>query len=128
MNTYGNEETQTSSVWKYKDNAGVTNGATIATSVLGTSATGAQLSYQESNMTSLIPTAIAAGEKREFDFSLDGTLTSNRRTYYFRVVNADGTPLTNYTRYPTITVGVPNKKTMRGGKFFNYKSSQPFTF
>ena len=128
MNSFGAEETQSSSIWKYKDNSSVSNGAIIGTSVLGTSATGSQLTYQESNLTTLNPTAIAAGEKREFDFSLDGTLASNRRTYYFRLVNADGTPLTNYTRYPSITVGVPNQKVMRGGKFFNYKASQPFTF
>lgn len=128
MNTYGAEESQTTAAWRFKDNASVTDKTTITASVLGTSTSGDQMSYQESNITVLNPTALAVGEKREFDFSLDGTNASNRRTYYFRIVNADGTPLTNYTRYPSIHVGIPHQKVMRGGKYFYYKQAQPFTF
>ncbi len=128
INTFGNEETQTSAVWKFKDNASVSDGTTITSAVLGTSTSGNQMTYQESNPSSLIPTALAVGEKREFDFSLDGSRTSNRRTYYFRIVNADGTPMTNYTKYPSITVGVPNQKLMRNGKWFNYKKEQSVSF
>ncbi len=128
LNTFGNEETQSSAVWRFKDNTSVSDGTTITSAVLGTSTSGNQMTYQESNPTFLIPTALGVGEKREFDFSLDGSRASNRRTYYFRLVNADGTPMTNYTKYPSITVGVPNDKLMRGGKWFNYKKEQNVSF
>ena len=142
FNTYGQEQAYTvggtstvgwtdvgtTATWSFKDNAGVTDGVTITTALLSNSSSGSQQSYAESNPTALNPTAMASGAIREFDFSLNGTNASSRRTYYFRIVGKDGTPLTTYTRYPSITVGVPNEKYMRGGKWFNYKREREFDF
>jgi hypothetical protein len=87
--------------WRYFDNGGVANGATLTTSTL--SGTEALESYQEKDPTVKNPAGIPIGQDGEWDFALDPALASTT-TYYFRMVNIDNEPLSTYVNYPTITV------------------------
>lgn len=114
-----------SAAFTYFNNPGVVDGVTLTTNKL----TGAPVlqSYSESAPTVLNPNAVAAASKGEWDLALFiGAAPVN--TYYFRMVKADGTVLTTYTVYPTLTITAepPMDSVMRGGAFFAGESKQPY--
>ena len=97
-----NEPTHTAAnigVWQFYDNASVADGATITGTLLFASEVNE--SYGESNPTASNPNAIPVGQEGEWDYALDPASASSS-TYYFRMVESDGTPLNSYTNYPTI--------------------------
>jgi hypothetical protein len=89
-------------VWKFKANATPADGATVSSALL--TGTPALQSYAESNPTVNNPNALASAQRGEWDFSLDGSLASSGKDYYFRLVGGDDVPLTSYAAYPRVTV------------------------
>jgi hypothetical protein len=131
MLTYGSEEDQTidysAGKWKFYHNPTAADGAVITTLLLGGATT--KQSYQEANPTVSNPTATPIGGIGEWDFALDpGSICGG--TYYFRMTKSDGTTFTTYTNYPQLTIDipaiVPTDKVMRGGKWFNNETKQPY--
>lgn len=107
MNSFGTEQTQTSSPWGFYDNATPANGATLSSTLLTGSDT--VETYQESNPVPVNPNAISAGNQGEWDFSLSPTNATTGTTYYFRMAKPDGSALTTYSTYPQIlTNSAPN--------------------
>jgi len=88
-------------VWQFYDNGSIADGATITSTLL--SASEVNESYGESNPTASNPNAIPVGQEGEWDYALDPANASGT-TYYFRMVESDGTPLNSYTNYPTIII------------------------
>ena len=86
-------------VWQFYDNGSVANGATITSTLL--SASDVNESYGESNPTASNPNGITVGQEGEWDYALDPANISNT-SYYFRMVESDGTPFNSYANYPTI--------------------------
>lgn len=131
MLSFGSEEDQTidytAGKWKFYHNPTAASGATITTLLLGGATT--KQSYQEANPTASNPTATPIGGVGEWDFALDpGSICGG--TYYFRMVKDDGTTFTTYTNYPQLTINIPAivpiDKVMRGGKWFNNETKQPY--
>jgi hypothetical protein len=131
MLSYGSEEDQTidysAGKWKFYHNPTAADGAVITTLLLGGATT--KQSYQEANPTASNPTATPIGGIGEWDFALDpGSICGG--TYYFRMTKSDGTTFTTYTNYPQLTIDipaiVPTDKVMRGGKWFNNETKQPY--
>lgn len=92
-----------SEVWRGYNNS-ATDGDTIPSRVLST--TDVSLSYEEENNTATNTSAVTAGQEAEFDFVLLHSATSS--TYYcFRLINADGTLVNGYDRYPQLITNAP---------------------
>lgn len=131
MLTYGNQEDQTSDsdagVWQFYDNTSITNGRTLTSTLLA--GTTALESYQEKNPTIYNPTLANVGSQAEWDFALNPSGVCGG-TYYFRMVKSDGTALTTYTNYPSLTIDlpahVPTDKALRHGAWFNNGVKQPY--
>jgi len=66
-------------------------------------------SYEEENDSVANPNAIPVNNKGEWDWVLENNGAQAGTNYCFRMINADGTTLNAYTRYPQlITNAVPN--------------------
>ncbi len=89
--------------WRGYNNAPA-DGTTLSTTTLST--TDVLLSYEEENNTATNTSAIADGEEAELDFVLQHNATSSTN-YCFRLVNADGTTLNDYDRYPQLVTNAP---------------------
>ena len=89
------------------NNLGVSSGSAVsATANDPTPPSGAAVlqSYVEAMpFTSLTP--IGQGDSGLWDFSLTSSASAANKTYCFRVVNQDDTPLTTYTQIPEVTIG-----------------------
>ncbi len=101
FNTYSAEETGTP-IWKFYDNPGVAGGTTKSANLLSTSNVFG--TYEESNPSAFNPYAIAAGQYAEWDWVLDPINLPANVPYYFRMTQADRTPLDAYSIYPSITL------------------------
>ena len=100
-----------SSAWRGYENAGVSDGATLATSTL--SSTTVLASYEENNPTVAVPNPIGVGDYGEWDFVVQQNNAEAGTTYCFRMVEQDGTPLFAYSDYPTVqTNEAPNAPTL----------------
>ncbi len=91
-----------STAWRGYLNGSVADGATISSLVLTGSDVGG--SYEEENNSVANPNAVAVGQDVEYDWVLQAHDLLSDANYCFRMVKADGTTLSAYTRYPTISV------------------------
>lgn len=94
-------------VIRYQENPGPTSGDAI-TSIVGdptnSSRSAVYQSYLESDPFSN-SSNIPAGQDGIWDFALTSDASTAGKTYCFRVVSQDGTPLDNYAHYPEVTFG-----------------------
>jgi hypothetical protein len=112
--------------WSFYDQAGLTDGATIPSTLL--SGVDEPQSYAETNPTAVNPAAIAEGDTGEWDFSLDPTAATTDTLYYFRAVSDGGYDMT-YNYYPTVKIALPTTGDfLRGGAYFNRSREQGFSF
>jgi hypothetical protein len=100
----------TSTLISYKDNATPSDGAALTANANDPtgSYTIQNQTYEELNNFMNTLSAIPTANSGKWDFSLYDHGSPASTTFCFRVVAADGTPLTTYTRYPEITTGVAN--------------------
>ena len=86
-------------IWRYHDGLG-TDKATVASLFL----TGSTVKehFVESTPTETIAN-IPVGGQGEWDICINSNGAKAGETYYFRLVLSDGTPLSAYTKYPTLT-------------------------
>ncbi len=82
------------SIGAYSDGAELTQLLLTDSDVLGT--------YEEGNPTAPNPNAIVVGDAGEWDFVLQNNSANPGSQYCFRMVNADKSPLDDYTRFPTL--------------------------
>ncbi|MCE9585974.1 hypothetical protein K8R04_01480 [Candidatus Uhrbacteria bacterium] len=87
------------SIWRYYDNANVTDGSTLGSTLLSSS--NVKQSYQESNPSSA-PNGINDGETAEWDFSLQDNGAAAGTSYCFRIVSPNQGPLDVYSNYPQL--------------------------
>lgn len=90
--------------WRGADNALLTDGATLPSTLL----TGSDVNgtYEEQNDSAVNPSLAAANAETEWDFVLQHNALPGTN-YCFRAVSADGLPLDEYDRYPAL---VTNQK------------------
>lgn len=79
--------------------------------------------YQETDLFSNTRSAIAAGEYGLWDFALNSDATTAGKTYCFRTVKSDGSPLESYAQVASMTfnggsapVPLPMQQRLRGGQ------------
>lgn len=69
-----------------------------------------RMSYEEENDSVENPTGIAIGDEGEWDWVIQNNGAPSGTNYCFRMINSDNTPLSSYTRYPTLTTNdVPDQ-------------------
>ena len=90
--------------WRGFDNPAITDGTTLP-GLLLSSSTVAQ-TYQEQNPSAANPNAINAAQRAEWDWVVQNNAATPSTVYFFRMLEADGTALDTYTRYPQVTTGV----------------------
>lgn len=90
-----------SSIWRGYDNPSPADGSQLASSSKLLSTTDVAESYEEENPSSLNPRSINANRIGEWDWVLEANGIAVNTTYYFRMVEQDGTPL-SYAHYPAI--------------------------
>ena len=89
--------------WIGVNNSSVQDEVVIPSLLLSTSTLSG--TYQEEKKSGLNPVAINIQGQMEFDWAIkDNTNNQSATKYYFRIVDADGIPLSYYSIYPTITV------------------------
>lgn len=89
--------------WRGFDNAGVTDGDTLPSSLLNSGLNTLQ-SYVEQNNSPANPNSVAIGNRTEYDWVLEYNDSLTGVGYCFRVVTADNAPI-HYYRYPNVIVG-----------------------
>jgi len=100
MNSFGGEEAF-STPWIFYDNVTPADGANISSVVLGDS--DRTQSYMETGTTPLNINSINLSQQGEWDWSVVAENPEEDTTYYFRMVNSDGTSFNSYIRYPALT-------------------------
>lgn len=91
----------TSTPWIFFDNPGVADGQTILTTLLSGSNVGE--SYDETNPSAATPSAIANGERAEWDWVVKNNSASTGIDWYFRMVFSSSTVLDSYSVYPKLS-------------------------
>ena len=88
--------------WRGYDNPSVADGATLSVVILSTSAV--VQSYEEENPSAAIPNAMAIGVTTEWDWVVHDYAGANNTTYYFRMVQGNGTAFDSYLFYPEMAI------------------------
>ncbi len=96
----------TTATWRGFDNPSVVDGATLNATPLLAESDVAQ-SYEEGNPSALNPNSIAVSEWAEWDWVVRENGAAFNTSYFFRMVNADGTPFESYTRFPQLIRSSP---------------------
>lgn len=112
---------QTGGPITFHNNTSVASGATINASSDPTGRATVYQSYGETDPFTNNVAAIPGGSDGLWDVALTGSSAAAGKTYCFRAVMADGTPLQGYDAYPEITltssVPIPTlSQQMRGGR------------
>lgn len=87
-------------IWRGFDNAGVTDGSTLTSTLLG--ASDAAQTYEEANNSATMPNPINVGQDGEWDWVVENNGAPEGTTYCFRMVKSDGSALTGYDDYPKL--------------------------
>jgi hypothetical protein len=125
-----------SNAFDYYDNATPLNGATISSSgndPTNSGRTATYQSYQETDPYTNAVAAIPAGNDGIWDFALSASSAAEGKTYCFRTVKSDGSPLDAYSQYPEITITAPVSgptidQQLRGGQGVVSGTRYPFNW
>lgn len=113
--------------WALVNNAGVTDGTTIARSLVASTI---NENYNESNPSLGIPNFIGIGSIGELDWPILNNGAAGGTTYTFRLAQSDGTAFSAYTNCPQITTasaaGPTTDQVLRHGAWFNAGVEQEF--
>ena len=112
-------------LWRGEVISGATtiDGATLPTLLLTPTSTVAA-TFEEENPSAAIPNAINIGDDAEWDWVVQNN-TAPASSYFFRMVYADGTPLTTYTTYPEISTSAPTYSQDEYQWFLNIDQKSP---
>ena len=117
------------SIWRGYDNAGVTAGATLSTTLLSVSST--TETYEEQNPSAVTPRSATSTKDAEWDWVLQNNGAPVGTNYCFRMVQSSGQVLKDYLDYPQlITNNTPDVPTL-AAPFDNEKTASTtpnFTF
>ncbi len=112
--------------WRGFDNASIVDGTTLPSLVLSLS--DIPESYEEENPSAFNPSAVATREFAEWDWVIQGNNAALNTTYFFRMVESDGTPFGSYTRYPSVVMPPPRTLDQFDYRWFeNIDSLDPTT-
>ena len=112
-------------VWRGYDNPTPIDGSSLSTVLLTTS--NLVETYEEANISAGAPNAIAVGQRGEWDWVAQQNGAGQNTTYYFQMVKSDGTSLSGYTRYPTLTTAGPQLDQDSYRWYQNSDAIQPIT-
>ncbi len=93
----------TTALWRGYNNAGLSDGQTLASSTLDGSDT--LETYEEENISSAMPNTVSVGARGEWDWVIQNRATAGTE-YCFRMVNADGSTFADYTEYPELVTNI----------------------
>ncbi|MCH7997607.1 MAG: hypothetical protein IIB11_07530 [Chloroflexi bacterium] len=93
-----------SSLWRGFNNSSPTDGDPIS---LRLASSDVGESYEEANPSRVNRNAIAVGSRGEWDWVVQNNGALGDTTYFFRMVQADSTPLNAYTNFPTLSTILP---------------------
>ncbi len=100
----------TTAAWRGYDNASLSDGATVPTTLLLVS--DSNESYEETNDSAANPTSVSVGNEGEWDWAIQHNASGNTN-YCFRVVTDSGVALSEYDFYPSlITDSAPGAPTL----------------
>ena len=124
-----------SSQGDFYNNTSVSDDITIAAGDSDPAATSGAVRLQTYSEDQLITVAntIATGENGLWDFSLKFSEDLAGKTYCFRIINSDGSPLASYAHYPEVTfasapTGPTLPQQLRGGQSVVNGIKNPFTW
>ena len=112
-------------IWRGLDNASVADGTALSATLLG--ASNVVETYEEANNSAATPSGIPVGQTGEWDWVVQQNGASQLTTYYFRMVESDGTAINGYTRYPTLTTAGPKLQQDAYRWYQNSDAVQPST-
>lgn len=119
----------------YNDNSTPTDGLAPTTNANDPTHSGHTIvkqSYEELNNFSISRTAVASGQDALWDFSLKDNGAASGTTYCLRIAKSDGTALSSYSQYPSITTygtaGPTITDQLRGGQSVVNGVKTPFTW
>ncbi len=100
---YLGDTASTTAVWRGQT-ATPADGTTLSSLLLSASTIAG--TYEEANLTALVPNQALVNERVEYDWNVEHNGADDKSDYCFRMVESDGTPLTSYNTYPLLrTVG-----------------------
>ena len=103
------------------DNAAVTDGATLASSLLSDSAEVA--SYEEENISAILPNQVDENDAVEFDWALTAVAPETNSSYCFRMIRSTGQTLFAYDVFPVLETAGPPEITTLISPFANEHAS-----
>ncbi|MEK7462460.1 MAG: DUF2341 domain-containing protein [Patescibacteria group bacterium] len=89
----------TTALWRGYNNLLAFDGSTLSTLLLGTDVGG---TYEEENDSDVNPNQIVVGDEAEWDWTLEHNGAEDGTQYCFRMVNDEGTTLSDYEEYPSL--------------------------
>jgi hypothetical protein len=95
------EASSSSSAWRFYNNASISNGLTLPSTLLTDSDVAE--TYQEANNTALTPRYVASSSDAEWDFNIENYSATSTATYCFRMAETDDASFPYYSYYPRIT-------------------------
>ena len=93
-----------SNLWRGFNNSSPTDGDPLS---LRLASSNVGESYEEANPSRVNRNAIAVGSRGEWDWVVQNNSALGDTTYFFRMVQADSTPLNAYTNFPTLSTILP---------------------
>jgi hypothetical protein len=100
---YLGDTASTTAAWRAQ--AGTPSDGTTLSSLLLSASTIAG-TYEEENLTALVPNQALVNERVEYDWNVEHNGADDKSDYCFRMVESDGSPLFSYNTYPVLrTVG-----------------------
>jgi Domain of unknown function (DUF2341) len=90
----------TTALWRGHNNLLAFDGSTLSTLLLGTDVGG---TYEEENDSDVNPNQILVGNEAEWDWAIEHNGAEDGTQYCFRMVNDEGTTLSDYEQYPSLT-------------------------
>jgi hypothetical protein len=107
------------SIWRGYNNTSATNNATLPSLILSSSTV--LEAYSEENPSTGNPTQVGVGGVGEWDWVLNNNTATGGETYCFRMVKSDGTPLDEYSNYPSVLTNAPPQQSLLATPFDNEK-------
>lgn len=101
-------------IWRFAT-SGVTDNTTLSTSVLASTI---KELYSKSNPTNTNPNSAAVGETIEYDFHIEHNGATSASQYSFRLVESNGSVMSDYAQCPTLVTSPQTDNQLRHGGFY----------
>ena len=101
-------------IWRFATSS-IAHNTSLTTSVLSSSV---RETYSKANPTSKNPNAANVGQTMEYDYHIQNNGANGATQYSFRVVEGDGSLISDYSQCPTLVTSPVTSQQMRHGNFF----------